>query len=110
MCLTNPVKPLQVSVISQEYVSFQTVLIIWVNTSTNTTVCLWRKKNQIENKNKVTGCKEKNNTMCSMRNKMVSKFYQQLNKLKGLDYITTSKTTNGATGRDWFARLVLKHF
>lgn len=47
--------------------------------------------------------------MCSMRNKMVSKFYQQLNKLKGLDYITTSKTTNGATGRDWFARLVLKH-
>lgn len=48
--------------------------------------------------------------MCSMRNKMVSKFYQQLSKLKGLDYITTSKTTNGATGRDWFARLVLKHF
>lgn len=49
--------------------------------------------------------------MCSMRNKMVSKFYQQLNKSKGLDYITTSKKTkgNGATGRDWFARLVLKH-
>lgn len=85
MCLTNPVKPLQVSVISQEYVSFQTVLIIWVNTSTNTTVCLWRKKNQIEYKNKVTGYKEKNNTMCSMRNKMVSKFYQQLNNFKGLN-------------------------
>lgn len=76
MCLTNPVKPLQVSVISQEYVSFQTVLIIGVNTSTNTTVCLWRKKNQIENKNKVTGCKEKI-TPCAV---WETRWFQNFNK------------------------------
>lgn len=45
-----------------------------------------------------------------MRNKMVSKFYQQLNKLKGLDYITTGKKPRAMVQQEEIARLVLKHF
>lgn len=39
---TYLVKPFQVSFISKKNIGFQTVLIIWVNTSTNITVCWWQ--------------------------------------------------------------------